>query len=233
MPGAAPANDNQRAALMAGRSSLPDGAVARIYKPSRSATTSGKARAKGWRMRFEARSAPFIEPLMGWTGSDDPLTQVELSFPSAASAIRYAQRQGLAYFVRSATEASPRQEHETLAARSFFHATLEKLGLQKLETSYQSAVDSAASRSDPPSPEDWASPMDVVRDRSLSLEAKRSILINWAYAEYLADQATNEGMPENGRPSRLDEVEQALLGLEREVAAGAAGQTDAGVRKAA
>jgi hypothetical protein len=60
--------------------------------------------------------------------------------------------------------------------------------------------------------------MDVVRDPTLSLDAKRSILMNWAWTEYLIDQATNEGMPENHRPSRLDEVEQALLALERPVA---------------
>ena len=34
----------------------------------------------------------------------------------------------------------------------------------------------------------------------------------------MIDQATTEGMPENNRPSRLDEVEQALLALERSVA---------------
>ena len=48
------------------------GAVARIFKPSRS-TTSGKAGTKGWRLRFERRTAPFIEPLMGWTGDEDTL----------------------------------------------------------------------------------------------------------------------------------------------------------------
>jgi hypothetical protein len=37
-------------------------------------------------------------------------------------------------------------------------------------------------------------------------------------------------MPENNRPSRLDEVEQALLALEREVAAD---RNDLGTRKAA
>jgi hypothetical protein len=56
-----------------GRSSFPEGAVACIFKPSRSATTSGKAGTKGWRLRFERRTAPFIEPLMGWTGGDDTL----------------------------------------------------------------------------------------------------------------------------------------------------------------
>jgi hypothetical protein len=54
-----------------GRSSFPEGAVACIFKPSRSATTSGKAGTKGWRLRFERCTAPFIEPLMGWTGGDE------------------------------------------------------------------------------------------------------------------------------------------------------------------
>lgn len=56
------------------------------------------------------------------------------------------------------------------------------------------------------------------------------ILMNWAWTEYLIDQATNEGMPENGRPSRLDEVEQALLALERQAEAS---RDDSFTRKAA
>lgn len=59
--------------------------------------------------------------------------------------------------------------------------------------------------------------MEVVRDPRLTFVAKRSILMNWAWTEYLIDQATNEGMPQNGRPTRLDEVEQALVVLERQV----------------
>ena len=73
VPWASPANDNRRTRLAMGRSSFPEGAVARIFKPSRSATTSGKAGTKGWRLRFERRTAPFIEPLMGWTGDEDTL----------------------------------------------------------------------------------------------------------------------------------------------------------------
>jgi len=69
VPEASPANDNRGRPLAMGRSSFPEGAVARIFKPSRSATTSGKARTKGWRLTFERRTAPFIEPLMGWTGA--------------------------------------------------------------------------------------------------------------------------------------------------------------------
>jgi ETC complex I subunit-like protein len=70
-------------------------AVAIIYKFARSAMTSGKARTKEWKLRFERRSPPAIEPLMGWTGGDDTLTQVELTFPSADAAVAYARRQDM------------------------------------------------------------------------------------------------------------------------------------------
>jgi hypothetical protein len=69
------------------RSVFPEDAMAVIYKPARSAMTSGKARTRDWKLRFEPRSCPFIEPLMGWTGSDDTLAQVELTFPLAAAAV--------------------------------------------------------------------------------------------------------------------------------------------------
>ncbi|UUP19543.1 ETC complex I subunit [Nitratireductor thuwali] len=223
-----PSNDNRRSPLSMGSSIFPDDAVARIYKPSRSVTTSGKARTKGWRLTFERRTAPFIEPLMGYTGSGDTLVQVELGFPTLESAIGYAERQGLTYVVQApagqtgngrSRRAGERPASGRRAAQIFSDATLGRLGLAALQESYGRALDGAANRNDPSGPERWATPMGVVRDPSLTLEAKRSILMNWAWTEYLIDQATNEGMPENNRPSRLDEVEQALLALEREVAA--------------
>jgi hypothetical protein len=91
------ANTNNRPIF--GNSLLPSDAVARIYRPVRSAMTSGKARTKKWVLRFDRRTAPFIEPLMGWAGGDDTLTQVELTFPTREAAVAYAQRQGLAYIV--------------------------------------------------------------------------------------------------------------------------------------
>ncbi|QYA04605.1 hypothetical protein EQW76_19640 [Rhizobium sp. rho-13.1] len=93
-------NDNRRNRPAFGRSVFPGDAVAHISKPSRSAMTSSKARMNGWLLVFERRSAPFIEPLMGYTGSNDTLTQVELAFPTLRSAIRYAERQGLTYVVQ-------------------------------------------------------------------------------------------------------------------------------------
>jgi ETC complex I subunit conserved region len=71
-----------------------------IYKPAKSAMTSGRAGTKRWLLEFEPQSAPFIEPLMGWTGSTDPLAQVRITFPSREAAVAYAQRQSLDYEVR-------------------------------------------------------------------------------------------------------------------------------------
>ncbi len=44
IPQAAPSNDNRHKPLSMGRSVFPDDAVARIYRPSRSAMTSGVLR---------------------------------------------------------------------------------------------------------------------------------------------------------------------------------------------
>ncbi|HVH79793.1 MAG TPA: ETC complex I subunit [Stellaceae bacterium] len=71
-----------------------------IFKPARAATTSGRARTKQWLLEFEPRSGPFIEPLMGWTGSTDPMANMQLAFGSREAAIAYAERQNLEYEVR-------------------------------------------------------------------------------------------------------------------------------------
>ena len=218
--GAWPSNDNRYTPLSMGQSIFPSDAVARIFKPTRSVMTSGRARTKAWRLVFERSSPSFIEPLMGYTGSRDTLAQVELEFPTLETAVRYAERQGLNYIVETqtgkpaerATQRPPKSTH------IFSDATLERLGLKFLQESYGRALDEAANRNDAAGPEGWASPMNIVDDPTLTLEAKRAILMNWAWTEFLIDQATNEGMPENDRPSRLDEVEQALLTLERKVA---------------
>jgi hypothetical protein len=238
IPEAALLNDNRRRPLSMGRSVFPDDAVARICKPSRAVTTSGKARTKGWSLIFERRSAPFIEPLMGYTGGDDTLTQVELGFPTLDSAIRYAERQGLTYVVQTPTERDGNANRQRTngtpnsnggSRRAFSDSTLDRLGLSIVRESYGRALGGAAERMDPSGLDRWTTPMDVVHDSALTLEAKRSILMDWAWTEHLIDQATNEGMPEYNRPSLLDEVEQALVALERK----AAGEAYSGTQKAA
>jgi hypothetical protein len=88
------ANDN------AARQQRPAGPRAIIYRPSRCAMTSGRAGTRRWLLEFAPQSAAFVEPLMGWTGSTDPLAHVRLSFPSKEAAISYAERGRLTYEVR-------------------------------------------------------------------------------------------------------------------------------------
>lgn len=56
---------------------------------------SGKARTDEWVLEFEASEARRPDPLMGWTGSGDTQTQVQLRFASQQDASDYADRCGI------------------------------------------------------------------------------------------------------------------------------------------
>lgn len=70
---------------------------ARIFQRPKSSMQSGKARTGQWALVFERSEAQHHDPLTGWIGSGDTVTQVELSFASEAAAIAYAEAQGMAY----------------------------------------------------------------------------------------------------------------------------------------
>jgi NADH dehydrogenase ubiquinone Fe-S protein 4 len=71
--------------------------LAKIFQPSRSAMQSGAARTRHWVLEFVPADAKWIDPLMGWTGSDDMNSQVRLRFPTRDEAVAYADRHGIAY----------------------------------------------------------------------------------------------------------------------------------------
>lgn len=81
---------------------LPEDALAIIERPPARVNQSGRARDKGWRLRFARRGRYEVDPLTGWTGSADTLSQIEMNFPSAEAAVRYANRHGLRYELREA-----------------------------------------------------------------------------------------------------------------------------------
>ena len=81
------------------RTQFPAGTTARIFRRSRSAMSSGAGDTRCWRLTFRGPGRRFIEPLMGWIGSTDPLAGLELRFPTLEAAIRYARRQGLDFTV--------------------------------------------------------------------------------------------------------------------------------------
>jgi hypothetical protein len=64
---------------------------AKIFLPPKSAMQSGTAKTHRWVLEYEPDSAKTRDPLMGWTGSDDMLSQVRLSFDTKEAAVAYAQ----------------------------------------------------------------------------------------------------------------------------------------------
>lgn len=69
--------------------------TARIFKPARTAMSSGTAKTKDWVLEFLPSEARRIDPLMGWTSSSDMNSQVRLKFESLEAAKAYAEDQGI------------------------------------------------------------------------------------------------------------------------------------------
>lgn len=75
---------------------------ARIYQPARNAMQSGTAKTKVWVLEFVPASARSVDPLMGWTSSDDMNSQVKLRFESREEAETYAKARGIEFSVAEA-----------------------------------------------------------------------------------------------------------------------------------
>ncbi|MTH63572.1 ETC complex I subunit [Paracoccus shanxieyensis] len=86
----------------------------RIYQPARNAMQSGTARMKNWVLDFPAADAREIDPLMGWTSSDDTQSQVRLRFETRKEAEDYAKAKGLDYEV-----IEPRARAANIRARGY------------------------------------------------------------------------------------------------------------------
>ena len=73
--------------------------TARIFRPAKTAMSSGRAMTRQWVLEYEPERARSIEPLMGYTSSDDMKSQIRLSFVTREDAVAYAKRHGIAYRV--------------------------------------------------------------------------------------------------------------------------------------
>ncbi len=68
---------------------------ARIFRPAKTAMSSGTAKTKSWVLEHVAESAREVDPLMGWTSSSDTQAQVRLTFDTKEAALAYAQEHGI------------------------------------------------------------------------------------------------------------------------------------------
>ena len=69
--------------------------TARIYQRPKNAMQSGRARTDEWVFEFVPNEKREADPLMGWAGSGDTQTQVELTFPTLEAARAYAAKKGI------------------------------------------------------------------------------------------------------------------------------------------
>lgn len=190
----------------------PPGTQVRISRRERPITTSGRARQGEWLLHFERRTAPEVEPLMGWTAGDDTLaTQVELRFASCEDAVAYAERQGLPYRLDGRVAKQPHRPGYCDAAGQLYATAVAWMdaaygrGTVERRPDYERALINPAAV--------FSSPAEVLHDPSLSLSEKREVLQRWAWDAWLLEVAADEAMA-GGEPSRLDDVKQALATLD-------------------
>ncbi len=69
--------------------------TARIYRPARTAMSSGTAKTRRWVLEFVNDTARSVDPLMGWTSSTDMQAQVRMNFPTKEAALEYAELHGI------------------------------------------------------------------------------------------------------------------------------------------
>src|SRR5712671_542784 len=206
----------ERGVVTLAPSLFPADAVAIIYKPGRSATTSGNARTREWKLRFEPRMPRYIEPLMGWTGHDDPLAQIELNFRSMEAAVGYARSKGLHYVVQghARDEANVHQvkEVESTApdsAQSGARPSRRQRGDRS--RSAETIPDDVQSGNIPSLR--YGAPQDVLSDPVLTKSEKRDVLRRWALDAYAYEASPSN---RNAKPhaSSVDEIIDALIALD-------------------
>ena len=68
---------------------------ARIYKPAKTTMQSGRAKTAKWVLEYEQETPRRIEPMMGWTSTEETITQVVLKFDSLEAAKTFAESKGI------------------------------------------------------------------------------------------------------------------------------------------
>ena len=134
---------------------------------------------------------------MGWTGGTDTLSQVELEFPSAEAAVRYAKRQGLDFVVQDHEEATqdrcptaadkskPGDPDRGAAQVGDLRACTRKLEWVERTLKARAmndGIDLDRVLANPAAA--FGEPEQVVRQSKLSEEQKREILRRWALEAY-------------------------------------------------
>lgn len=81
----------------------------RISKPSKNVMQSGTSYLNTWKIEFNSQKR-WVNDLMGWTSSGDPVSNMVLNFPTRESAVEYCERNKLQWFVDEQPERKLRRK---------------------------------------------------------------------------------------------------------------------------
>ncbi|KAL4702489.1 hypothetical protein ACJJTC_014632 [Scirpophaga incertulas] len=70
----------------------------RIYQPPKNAMQSGTNNIHHWEMEFDTRQR-WENPLMGWTSTGDPLSNMKIEFKSPDEAIEHCEKNGWCWYL--------------------------------------------------------------------------------------------------------------------------------------
>ncbi|XP_011156449.1 NADH dehydrogenase [ubiquinone] iron-sulfur protein 4, mitochondrial isoform X1 [Solenopsis invicta] len=79
----------------------------RIYQPAKSAMQSGTNNIHFWQMDFDTRER-WENPLMGWTSSGDPMSNINVDFATKEEAIAHCKKMGWDYYVQEPNVSQPK-----------------------------------------------------------------------------------------------------------------------------
>jgi len=75
----------------------------RIFKPTKNAMQSGTNNTKRWKIEFDTRER-WENPLMGWSSSGDPLSNMQVDFLEKEEAVAFCEKNGWPCYVEEPVE---------------------------------------------------------------------------------------------------------------------------------
>lgn len=87
--------------------------LVRIFMPAKNPMQSGTFNTRKWKMEFETRER-WENPLMGWSSSGDPLSNMNVQFSTKEEAITFCEKNGWPYYVDE--PALPAPKHKSYGA---------------------------------------------------------------------------------------------------------------------
>ncbi|KAI4491461.1 hypothetical protein M0804_002853 [Polistes exclamans] len=81
--------------------------MVRIYQPPKNSMQSGTNNINYWQIDFETRER-WENPLIGWTSSGDPQSNLKVDFATKEAAILHCEKMGWKYYIQKPNKVDPK-----------------------------------------------------------------------------------------------------------------------------